>query len=152
MVGRVRDISRTGTAMMLILFLLISFVPPQEQTIQRLRDIRTIYVDKLRDSDDAILVREKIMNRLFELKALAVTDDKDKADAVLVGVVTFSTGFRASGNVARTRHYADFAVRLVTPDKRILWTKAGDSSADHADEAIPDSLLNAIKKDSKEKK
>ena len=137
---------------MLVVLLLFSLVPSQQQSVQRLRDIQTIYIDKLGESDDASLVRERIINRLIESKALVITDDKDKADALLVGVVTFSTGFRASGGVARSKHFADFAVRVVTLDKRILWTKAGDSSADHADEAILDSLLNAIKKDNKEKK
>jgi hypothetical protein len=142
---------RKLTQLLVLLLICGASSMAQDRTIDHLRDVRIIYVDKLGESDDANLIREKIINRLLESKTIVVTDDKAKADAVLAGAVTVSSSFRAVNGTGRTKHYADFAMRLVTSDKRILWTKAGDSAADSADEAIIKDLFKAIKKDQKDK-
>jgi hypothetical protein len=63
----------------------------------------------------------------------------------------FSIEFNAD-SATRTRNYADFNARVVTQDKRVLWTKGNNSSADYTDEEMPKSFLKAITTEKKAKR
>jgi len=97
---------------------------------QDIKSIKTIYVDSFGNAAGADMIREKVINRLAKSQVVSVVMDVDKADAVLTGIGEVSKGYRHSANVGEyggsaqggTTYDATLAIRLVTKDKRILWT------------------------------
>jgi hypothetical protein len=138
-----------------ILFVFSSSSAPQTKGIEHLRDVHTIYVDKLGESDASNMIREKIINRLVRSKRLTVVDDVTQADAILTGAAEAHESLRVSEGTGHTRHISSVAARLITQDKQILWvneTKTGKWRwSDDADEKLVKELLDAIKKDEKAK-
>jgi hypothetical protein len=113
------------------------------KTIERLTDVHIIGIDSFGEDQHAILVREKLINRLAKSSEVTVVEDPNQADAVVngfVGVNNF-TGRADTG-----------AFRLVDGRGHILWseeaswTGSGSASGHIADKA-GDSLIKAIKKD-----
>jgi len=77
-----------------------------------LSDVKTIYVDTFGNTEAAILVREKTINRIHSETPLRPVGDLSGADAVLTGFVGMDSDGRA--NVA--------VVRLIGKNGTILWT------------------------------
>jgi hypothetical protein len=115
----------------------------------RLRDIHTVYVTNLGDSEGANLIREKLINELIKSKRLQVTEAPDQADAVLSGAAV------EEQVLVRGRYDASLVLRLTTSQKMVLWTD--DEKPSHFSRSMSSSvakraigsLLKAIKKDEK---
>jgi len=109
-----------------ILMLLVPFAAaddeqaPEEETAGQLAKVRRIYVDILTGGDTALQIRELLMTSLQRSKQFIITENEDKADAVLKGAgedEVFTDTFQASeginahsqlgeGGSASTRNYA----------------------------------------------
>ena len=83
--------------MAFILFCFLLFVPiehpkpappeatPEEETAQQLAKVRRIYISILTGGDAALQIRDLLMTSLQRSKQFIITEDEDKADAVLKG-------------------------------------------------------------------
>src|SRR5579883_198378 len=60
-------------------------VSPEDETMQQLSKVRRIYVSILTGGDAALQIRDLLMTSLQNSKQFIVTEDEDKADAVLKG-------------------------------------------------------------------
>jgi hypothetical protein len=58
---------------------------PEEESAQQLSKVRRIYVSILTGGDPALQIRDLIMTSLQRSKQFIITEDEDKADAVLKG-------------------------------------------------------------------
>jgi hypothetical protein len=111
-----------------LLFILMLLVPfaaddeqaPEDETAGQLAKVRRIYVDILTGGDTALQIRELLMTSLQRSKQFIITENEEKADAVLKGAgedEVFTDTFQASeginahsqvgeGESASTRNYA----------------------------------------------
>src|ERR1700676_5306417 len=94
--------------------------PPEEETAGQLAKGRRIYIDILTGGDTALQIRELLMTSLQRSKLFIITENEDKADAVLKGAgedEVFTDTFQSSeginahsqvgeGGSASTRNYA----------------------------------------------
>lgn len=81
--------------MSILLCCLLLFVPfevpqddttaPEDETVQQLAKVRRIYVSILTGGDAALQIRDLLMTSLQRTKQFIITEDEDKADAVLKG-------------------------------------------------------------------
>jgi len=81
--------------MPLLLCCLLLFVPierpkpddatPEEEAAQQLAKVRRIYISVLTGGDAALQIRDLLMTSLQRSKQFIITEDEDKADAVLKG-------------------------------------------------------------------
>jgi len=58
---------------------------PEDETVQQLAKVRRIYVSILTGGDAALQIRDLLMTSLQRTKQFIITEDEDKADAVLKG-------------------------------------------------------------------
>ena len=58
---------------------------PEDETMQQLAKVRRIYVSILTGGDAALQIRDLLMTSLQSSKQFIITEDEDKADAVLKG-------------------------------------------------------------------
>lgn len=93
---------------------------PEEESTAQLAKVRRIYVDVLTGGDEALTIRDLLMTSLHSSKLFIITEDEDKADAVLKGsgddqvftdTFQFSDGLNVhsqlgGGSSAGTRNYA----------------------------------------------
>ena len=93
---------------------------PEEESAAQLAKVRRIYVDVLTGGDEALTIRDLLMTSLHSSKLFIITEDEDKADAVLKGsgddqvftdTFQFSDGLNVhsqlgGGSSAGTRNYA----------------------------------------------
>jgi hypothetical protein len=73
-----------------LLFTVLLFAPfleqtPQEEAAQHLSKVRRIYIAVLTGGDAALQLRDLLMTSLHNSKQFIITEDEDKADAVLKG-------------------------------------------------------------------
>src|ERR1039457_3203458 len=103
-----------------ILMLLVPFAAaddeqaPEEETAGQLAKVRRIYVDILTGGDTALQIRELLMTSLQRSKQFIITENEDKADAVLKGAgedEVFTDTFQASEGINSTASSAKAAVR-----------------------------------------
>src|SRR3984957_4043238 len=59
--------------------------PPEEEAAQHLSKVRRIYIAILTGGDAALQLRDLLMTSLHNSKQFVITEDEDKADAVLKG-------------------------------------------------------------------
>ena len=76
--------------MIWLLFTVLLFAPyieqtPQEEAAQHLSKVRRIYIAILTGGDAALQLRDLLMTSLHNSKQFIITEDEDKADAVLKG-------------------------------------------------------------------
>ena len=117
------------------------------RTVQRLGEVKSIAFASFGQTRSALIVREKLINRLVKSDRLNVVDDPSQADAVLNGVVTENV----YGIVSTA------AFRLDTQGGHILWSgeslaRDWSSASSHVAEKIANDLLSSIEKDNKRKK
>jgi hypothetical protein len=117
------------------------------RAVQRLGEVKSIAFGSFGQTRAALIVREKLINRLAKSDRLNVVDDLSQADAVLNGVVTEDV----YGIVSTA------AFRLDTQGGHILWSgeslvRDWGSDSSHVAEKIANDLLSSIEKDSKRKK
>lgn len=113
-----------------LLFIAFLFLPPldhppdtrspEEETVTQLAKVRRIYIDILTGGDDALQIRDLLMTSLQNSKQFIITEEEDRADAVLKGAGSddvFTDTFQSSeginahsqigeGSSAGTRNYA----------------------------------------------
>ncbi len=58
---------------------------PEDEAAQQLSKVRRIYIAVLTGGDDALQIRDLLMTSLHNSKQFIITEDEDKADAVLKG-------------------------------------------------------------------
>jgi hypothetical protein len=73
-----------------LLYTLLLFAPfleqtPEEQSAEQLSKIRRIYIAILTGGDAALQLRDLLMTSLHNSKQFVITEDEDKADAILKG-------------------------------------------------------------------
>ena len=76
--------------------------PPEEDTTVQLAKVRRIYVDILTGGDPALQIRDLLMTSLHKSKLFLITEDEDKADAVLKGSAddeVFTENFASSEGI-----------------------------------------------------
>jgi hypothetical protein len=76
--------------MVWVLFAVLLFAPfleqtPEEQSAEQLSKVRRIYIAILTGGDAALQLRDLLMTSLHNSKQFIITEDEDKADAVLKG-------------------------------------------------------------------
>jgi hypothetical protein len=114
------------------------------KAVQRLGEVKSIAFASFGQTEAALIVREKLINRLAKSDRLNLVDDLSQADAVLNGVVTEDVYGIASTAI----------FRLDTQGGHILWSGEslarywGSASSQIADK-IANDLLSSIEKDSK---
>jgi len=95
-----------------ILYTVLLFAPfleqtPEEQAAEQLSKVRRIYVAILTGGDAALQIRDLLMTSLHNSKLFIITEDEDKADAVLKGAGdddVFTDTFQSSEGInARTQ-------------------------------------------------
>jgi hypothetical protein len=116
------------------------------RAVQRLAEVKSIAFASFGQTRSALIIREKLINRLAKSDRLNVVEDPSQADAVLNGVVTENVyGIVSSA-----------AFRLDTQGGHILWSgeslaRDWGSANSHVAERIANDLLSSIEKDSKRK-
>jgi len=77
-------------------------LPPEQETLAQLTKVRRIYVDILTGGDSALKIRDLLMSSIQASKLFIVTEEEDKADAVLKGAghdEVFTDSFQSSDNI-----------------------------------------------------
>jgi hypothetical protein len=98
--------------------------------VQKITDVKTIYVAPLGTVEGSELVRQKIINRLLKSGIVTVTEDAEHADATLTGTSEVNHRHSLSGSLnvsggfvrGRTRYSAESVIRLVGRNKTVLWS------------------------------
>jgi len=75
---------------------------PEQETLAQLTKVRRIYVDILTGGDSALKIRDLLMSSIQASKLFIVTEEEDKADAVLKGAghdEVFTDSFQSSDNI-----------------------------------------------------
>ena len=98
--------------MTLILCCLLSFAPletpapndrtPEEEALAQLAKVRRIYISVLTGGDAALQIRDLLMASLHKSKQFIITEDEDKADAVMKGSGdddVFTNSFQSSEGI-----------------------------------------------------
>jgi len=120
----------------------------------RLADVRTIYIDSFGRSDGAEMIRQKFINRLAASDKISITEDRESADAILLGVGQV-TAMESYSAVATTNNAtagggtifdATLVVRLVGRDKKILWVSEAKPGRFMA-RSVSSSVANKVSKD-----
>jgi hypothetical protein len=115
---------------------------PEDETAGQLAKVRRIYVDILTGGDTALQIRELLMTSLQRSKQFIITENEDKADAVLKGAgedEVFTDTFQASeginahsqvgeGESASTRNYAS------STNNHSAGLTIGENSSRHTEE------------------
>lgn len=87
---------------LLCLVLVLSNAPqeaPEEDPVTQLTKVRRIFVDTLTGGDSALKIRDLLMSSLQASKLFIITEEEDRADAVLKGAAdekTFTEFFSSS--------------------------------------------------------
>ena len=98
----------------LVLFCGAGFL--EAQSVQRLQDVRTIYVAPLGgpNPEAANLIREKLISYLTKHRVVSVVEDQDNADAILTGSGLIENATNTNG---RTSYHVQAAVHLVNKEE-----------------------------------
>jgi hypothetical protein len=136
-----------------------------QDAVQRLQDVKRVYVGSFGDGPGSELIRSKIISRLVKSNRVEVVEVADRADAVLAGVGEVSetayynanattTSANASGG---TRYHATVGARLVNKQQKILWADEASngflyrSATSSVAENIVKNLLKAMSQAGKNK-
>ena len=74
----------------------------EQATLAELAKVRRIYIDILTGGESALRIRDLLMSRIQSTKQFIITEDEEKADAVLKGAggdATFTDAFQSSDNI-----------------------------------------------------
>lgn len=89
-------------ATVLCLWLLAGQTAPEDETTAQLAKVRRVYVDLLSGGESAFKLRDLLMVSLQGTKLFIITEDRDKADAILKGTGldnTFTDKFQSSDSL-----------------------------------------------------
>lgn len=102
--------------------------PPTGYGVERLGDIRKIFVAPLGYDQGSELIRQKLIDRIVKSGVVAVLNTPDGADAVLTGVTSMNhkndlSSVPLPSFMKGNGHYsADSVVRLIGRNNQLLWT------------------------------
>src|SRR5271168_3206489 len=90
-----------------VLFAVLLFAPyleqtPEEEAAEHLAKVRRIYIAILTGEDAALQIRDLLMTSLHNSRQFVITEDEDKADAVLKGAGdddVFTDTFQSSDGI-----------------------------------------------------
>ena len=148
--------------------------PPASQAVSKaesepdrsaLLKIKRIYVDTFGENETAREAQSMVVSALVTAKQFTVTENRDRADAILKGVASEKTSqelhaysegtavgsrhgaaaIKDSSANTETIHEARIAVRLVTPDGDVIWTTAQESNGGKYKGATSDAADKCIK-------
>jgi hypothetical protein len=77
-------------------------LPPEQEALVELAKVRRIYVDILTGGESALRIRDMLMSRIQSTKLFIITEQEEKADAVLKGAGSdsvFTDSFQSSDNI-----------------------------------------------------
>lgn len=80
----------------------VTGLSPEAEAQAQLAKVRRVYVDILTGGDAALQIRDLLMTSLQKSKLFIITEDEEKADAVLKGAAgdeTFIDLFQSSDNI-----------------------------------------------------
>ena len=113
------------------LFLTSAVALAQSDRVERLRDVKSVYVTELGQTEKAKVLRQEIIRRLAESQRIRVVDASDEADAVLSVSIRDSLknvdeafesfgdpGIKTSSKVLPT---TEIVFRLSSHQNRTLW-------------------------------
>lgn len=129
-----------------------------EDSVQRLQDVKRIYVDSFGNGENADVIRSKVITQLVKSNQFEVVQTPEKADAILTGAGTVSQRavYSASANgqfgnaSGGTRFDATAGVQLVNKQQTILWAdnvsngRFSRSATSSLAENIVKNLLKAV--------
>ena len=136
-----------------------------QDAVQRLQDVKKVYVGSFGDGPGSELIRSKVISRLVKSNRVEVVEVPDQADAILTGVgelskTTYynanatSTNANASGG---TRYNATAGARLLNKQQKILWADEAStgffyrSASSSVADKIVKNLLKAMSQGGKKK-
>ncbi len=101
-----------------------------EGPVQRISEVKKLYVASLGTVDGSDLIREKLIVQLIKSGKVSIVDSPEDADATLLGLAETSKGVRYQANEGTyggsasggTMYHANLVVRLVGKSKQVLWT------------------------------
>lgn len=136
----------------ILVLLMLCCVGFAQSPVTSLRDVKTIYVADLGQSDEAKQLREKLVTKLTESKLYAVTEQPETADATLTGTSSFSTDRRAvvvdGIGSSQSDYSATVLLKLSGQNKQLLWTSELDGKANSFKDlssAIADNMVKTLK-------
>ncbi len=136
-----------------------------QDAVQRLQDVKKVYVGSFGDGPGSELIRSKLISRLAKSNRVEVVEVPDQADAVLTGVGELSTTAYYNANSTDTnatasggtRYHATAGVRLVNKQQKILWADEASnglffrSASSSLADKIVKNLLRAMSQGDKKK-
>ncbi len=90
--------------------------------VEKLSDIKKIFIAPLGTGEGAELIRQKIITQLMKSNPLVVVESPDQADATLNGVAELNGHLVLYRGCGRTRYSPELLVRLIGRNKQMLWT------------------------------
>ncbi len=133
-------------------FLTICTLLVAQNPVQRVQDVRTIYVDSFGTGEGADVIRSKVITRLVKAGRFEVLQSPEKADAILTGAssVTKTSHYSATNGEngsasGGTSYHATAGIQLINRDQKILW--ADDASNRLFAHSASSSLADKIVKD-----
>lgn len=155
-----------------LLFLSPTLAVDQDSRVQRLRDVSTVYVAELGQTEKAKTLRQEIIRTLIESKRIRLADAPDEADAVLSvsvknGSKNVDWAFESFGDPgmktgSKVVHTAEIVLRLNSHQDRTLWAVKFDSwnssgnDEKQAARALADTVsqkfLKAVERDRKKRR
>ena len=137
-----------------------AIVIPVDKPVQKLGDVKKIFVASLGTAEGSELIRQKLMNRLSKSGSVVLVDSADDADATLTGITNINqrnvfvanlgagSGFASGG----TRYSAELVVRLIGKNQQILWTDetasrrffGGDRSVGSVSSNVTNKLVKSL--------
>lgn len=97
-----------------------------DKPVQKLSDVKKIFVASLGTAEGSELIRQKLINRLITTRITTLVDSPEDADATLIGAAEVNQRMSFSGSgygVNGGEDYsAEIVVRLIGKNKQVLWT------------------------------
>jgi hypothetical protein len=135
---------RNGVAATLLMLACCALLIAQT-SVQRLRDVKKVYVGSFGDAFAADVIRNKLISHLVKSGRVEVVENPDQADAILTGAsqVTDAAATESNTHGGRTYH-ATAGVRLLNRDSKILW--ADDTTNGIFARSVTSSIADKIAK------
>ncbi len=138
----------------------VKILASENQPLQKLRDVKKIFVASFGTGEGVEIIRDKVINRLLKTNIILVDSAKD-ADATLTGSVQANSRFHFFLNdgfgTGRTRYSAELVVRLVGKNHEIFWVdevksnwlhrKSSSSAGSDVANKVVEDLCKAINKE-----
>ena len=126
-----------------------------QRSVERVQDIKTIYVGSFGEGPGSDLIRNKVIARLVKSGRVEVVENPESADAILTGVGELSKSTYYSANATTTnasaaggtRYHATSAARVLNRQQKILWADEASNGMFYrsATSSVADKLVKTLK-------